>query len=175
MLFRLNPGFRFGRQQRSNLRGREEVTSHQRQFFRDCDQFDGKGPQIWFFDDHSSASFKDAVKFADSLSLMNNVVQRVHHQDAVERAVREGQTLGFGGGRREFLLTRLRQHPARSVRDDKRANVRTKRLGHASRPAARVEQSPRVGQIQNFESLLQPRKRNDAVIEWREKVEVGVH
>jgi len=75
------------------------VTSHQSHFFHDGNQLDRKSANIRLLDDDASVWLDDAPEFARGFSLVNDMMQGINKEDAVEKVVGERHGLGKCTGR----------------------------------------------------------------------------
>jgi len=126
------------------------VAPHEEQFLCQGNQFDGKGIDVGFFNDNPPAGFEHAEHLARCGGLVNDVVQGVHHNDALEEVVGKGKAFGEGANRLERGARRLSQHAHRNVGDDDFVHILQKRRSNPPRAAADVEQAP----VQQALSLL---------------------
>ena len=57
-------------------------------------QLHAESADIWFFDHQQTAGFQNAKHLMRAFGLIHYVMKRVHHHDAFEGIIGEGQCLG---------------------------------------------------------------------------------
>lgn len=80
------------------------MAPHQREFLGDGKQFHPEEAQVGFFDDEFSASLERAPEFVQRSALVNDVVKRVHHDDAGEGLIVEREFFGVRADGAQAIL-----------------------------------------------------------------------
>ncbi len=124
----------------ANLLRPQKTTAHAGRLLGQSDQPDRGAAGVELLDHQAPAGREDPHHFGQRFPLGGEVVQRIHHQDALEAPVAERQLLGARGHGGECFGAGPGQHVGRGVGDHHLPGKPAKHQRNPPRAASAVQQ-----------------------------------